>query len=96
MTRAVLKQPTAIAPIAMSLAALALVIGQIALVGTARQPDEGTAAHLWQILMAAQLPVIAIFAVRSLPRAPRAAVVVLAVQIAAALAAVVPVFLLGW
>lgn len=92
----VLKQPTAIAPIAMSLAALALVMAHIALVGTAPQPDEGTEAHLWQVLMAGQLPVIAFFAIESLPRAPRTTTIVLAVQIVAAVAAMVPVFLLRW
>ena len=39
-------------PIGMSLAALALVLGHIALYGTAREADEGAAAHLWQLLMA--------------------------------------------
>ena len=96
MTLSILKQPAAFAPLLMSASALALVIGQIVFVGTARQPDEGTAAHLWQLLMAAQLPVIAIFAAVSLPRAPRPTVAVLAVQLGAALAAAAPVFLLGW
>jgi hypothetical protein len=54
----------------MSLTALALVIGHILLIGTARQADEGAEAHLWQLLMAAQVPVIGFFAVRWLPRAP--------------------------
>jgi hypothetical protein len=96
MTLSILKQPAALAPLLMSATALALVVGHIVFVGTAREPDEGTAAHLWQILMAAQLPVIGIFAVTSLPRAPRAAAVVLALQIAAAVAAAAPVSLLGW
>jgi hypothetical protein len=79
----------------MSLAALALVLGHVALYGAAREADEGTAAHLWQLLMAAQLPVIAWFAVAWLPREPRRALGVLALQAAAALAALAPVFLLG-
>ena len=96
MTRSIFKQTAVIAPLVMSAAALALVIGQILLVGTGRQPDEGTAAHLWQLLMAAQVPVIAFFAITWLPRAPRQTSVVLALQVAAAVTAVVPVFLLGW
>jgi hypothetical protein len=32
--------------------------------------DEGTAAHLWQLLMLAQLVAIAAFLVRWVPRAP--------------------------
>lgn len=79
----------------MSLAALALVISHIATVGVAREADEGTAAHLWQLLMAGQIPVIAFFAIRWLPRRPRQALAVLALQAAAGVAAAAPVFLLG-
>jgi hypothetical protein len=89
-----LKQPSAFIPLAMSLAALALVIGHIAIVGVAREADEGTAAHLWQLLMAGQLPVIAFFAIKWLPRRPRQALSVLALQAAAGVAAAAPVFFL--
>lgn len=91
-----LRQPSAFVPIIMSLVALALVLGQIVLVGTARQADEGTAAHLWQILIVVQLPIIAFFAIRHLPQQPKQALLVLAVQLVAGLAACVPVFLLHW
>jgi hypothetical protein len=96
MLLSALRQPTAILPIAMSLAALAVIAGHIAVSGIARQADEGTAAHLWQLLMAGQLPVIALFAVMWLPRAPRQALLVLALQLAAGIAAAAPVFLLNW
>jgi len=89
-----LKQPSAIIPMAMSLAALGVVIGHIAAVGVAREADEGTAAHLWQFLMAGQIPVIAFFAIRWLPRTPRQALLVLILQAVAGLAAAAPVFLL--
>ena len=42
-----LRRPSALIPVAMSVAALAIVIGYAAIFGTARQADEGTAAHLW-------------------------------------------------
>ncbi len=80
----------------MSLAGLGIVIGHIVFVGTARQADEGTEAHLWQLLMAGQLPVIAFFAISWLPRAPRQALFVLALQSACVVAAAAPVFLLNW
>lgn len=70
----------AVVPLAISLAALALVIGHIALTGGVRDADEGTAAHLWQLLMVAQVPAIAFFAITWLPRAPRAATYVLSVD----------------
>jgi hypothetical protein len=79
----------------MSLAALATVIVHVALFGTAREADEGAAAHIWQLLMAGQVPFIAFFAVKWLPRTPRLALPVLALQAAAVLAALAPVYLLG-
>ena len=97
MTRfAMLRKPSAFLPVGMSLAALATVLIYVARFGVARQPDEGTAAHLWQLLMAAQVPIIAFFAIRWLPEAPRQALLVLALQAGAALAAATPVFLLGF
>jgi hypothetical protein len=93
---ATLRLPSAWLPLAMSLAAVGLIVGQIATAGVARQADEGTAAHLWQLLMAGQLPVIAYFAIAWLPRVPRAAVVVLTLQAIAVIAATAPIFILGW
>ena len=96
MDRSLLKRPSAFIPVAMSIAALAVVIGYAAIFGTARQPDEGTAAHLWQLLMAGQLPVVAFFAIRWLPAQPRPALLVLALQIGTALAAMFPVWWFQW
>ena len=89
---AIVKHPTAFLPMAMSLMALALVLGHIALYGAAREADEGTAAHLWQLLMAGQLPILAFFAIKWLPRAPKQSLCVLAMQAGAALSAMAPVF----
>ena len=91
-----LKHPSAFLPVAMSLAALATVLIFIALHGTAPQADEGAAARIWQLLMAAQAPVVLFFAIKWVPESPRQAVPVLALQIVAALAAMAPVFLLRW
>jgi hypothetical protein len=88
-------RPSALIPVAMSLAALSLVLGHIAFFGVAREADEGTAAHLWQLLMAGQIPVIAFFAVRWLPRTPAQALLVLVLQAVAGLAAATPVFFLN-
>ncbi len=93
---AMIKKPSAFLPVAMSLAAFALVLGQLALVGPAPQADEGTAAHLWQLLIAGQIPLVAFFVIRWLPQAPRQALPVLALQAGAGLAALAPVFLLHW
>lgn len=80
----------------MSCAAVILVVGHIALIGVARQADEGAEAHLWQLLMAGQVPVVAYFAIKWLPRSPRQALLVLALQAGAGLAALAPVFWLKW
>lgn len=96
MSLAVLRRPSAIIPIGMSAAALALVLGSAALVGTAPQRDEGTAARIWQLLMIGQLPVIGFFALKWLPIEPRPTLVMLVVQVGATLAAAFPVWWLGW
>ena len=96
----VVKKPSALIPLAMSLAALGVL--SVAYIvglttghgGLVREPDEGTAAHLWQILMAGQVPVLAFFAIRWLPQAPKQTLGVLALQVGAAIAAMAPVFLL--
>jgi hypothetical protein len=94
MAMTALKRPSALIPLAMSLAALALVLGHTALYGVTHDADEGAAAHTWQLLMAGQFPFIAYFAATWLPRAPRPAALVLGLQLVAGLAAAAPVFLL--
>jgi hypothetical protein len=93
---ALLRHPTGYLPVAMSVAALAMIVWYVALHGVARQADEGTQAHLWQLLVAGQLPLVALFAVTWIPRAPRPALVVLGVQAAALmLLAIAPLWALG-
>jgi hypothetical protein len=89
-----MKRPSAFLPVAMSLCALATVLLSLARFGVVHEADEGAAAHIWQLLMAAQMPIIAFFAIKWLPQAPKAALSVLALQIVAVLAALAPVFLL--
>lgn len=93
-TMTTMRQTSALVPLAMSLVALAMVLGHAAVFGVAHEADEGTAAHLFQLLMAAQVPVVAFFALKWLPRAPRQALRVLALQAGAALAAFAAVFFL--
>jgi len=89
-----IRKPSAFLPVAMSLVALALVLGHVALFGVVHEADEGTAAHLWQILMAAQLPIVAFFALKYVPQKPKQALLILALQMVAALTACAPVFFL--
>ena len=92
---ALAKRPSAFVPIPMSIAALAMVLVSLAVSGVVRDADEGAVAHLWQILIGGQLPLLAFFLIKWLPRAPQAALSVLALQILAAPAAMAPVYLLG-
>jgi peptidoglycan/LPS O-acetylase OafA/YrhL len=92
----ILRHPSAFLPIVMSLLAVTVILTHIVRFGTAPQADEGTSARLWQLLMGLQIPVIAFFAIRWLPQSPRSALFVLALQAAAAIAALAPVYLLHW
>lgn len=90
------RHPSAFLPVAMSFGALAAVLVFLAFHGPAPQPDEGATAHIWQLLMAGQIPVVLFFAIKWVPRSPRQAVPILALQVGAALAAMAPVLLLRW
>lgn len=92
----IFSRPSALAPLVMSLAALAIVLGRMVLAGTTRSADEGVAAHLFQLLIAGQLPIVAFFAIRWLQRTPGRALVVLASQGVAVLIACAPVFYFHW
>lgn len=90
----VLKRPSAFLPLAMSVAALALVLGHIAIAGAgaARPVDEGAVAHIFQLLIVGQIPFVAWFAIKWLPRAPRLSLPVLALQALAVMVALAPVY----
>jgi len=98
---AIVKMPSAFVPMAMSLTALAMLGGAYIFSvatghgGLVREPDEGAIAHIWLLLMAGQMPVLAFFAIKWLPRAPRPTLYVLALQVGAALASMAPVFFLN-
>jgi hypothetical protein len=87
-----LRQPSAFLPVVMSLVALALVLGHVALFGAVHEADEGAVAHIWQILMALQVPIIAFFAIKYVPQKPKQALLVLALQIVAVVTACSPIF----
>ncbi len=92
---AMIKKPSAFLPLVMSFAALAVVLVHVGVFGAAREADEGTAAHLWQLLMAGQLPFLAFFAISWLQRNPKQALQVMALQAAALVAALAPVYFLN-
>ena len=78
----------------MSLAALTVVFVSIGTSGVVHQTDEGAAAHLWQLLMGGQVPIVLLFAAKWLRREPLQTVCLMMLQAGAALAAMAPVYFL--
>ena len=94
----ILKKPSAWLPIAMSFMALVMLVSYIFLFtpnGIVREKDEGVAAHLFQLLMGGQLPIIAFFLFKYLASATKQVLSILALQIMAMLLAMAPVFILN-
>lgn len=91
-----LRRPSALIPIVMSATALSVVLIYAAMLGVARQSDEGAAAHIWQLLMAGQAPVVAFFAIKWIRTNVRQGLLVLALQLFAALSAAFPVWWFHW
>jgi hypothetical protein len=89
-----MKEPSAFLPVTMSLIALVTLLVAFVTGGLVHETDEGTAAHIWQLLMGGQIPIVAYFAIKWLPQAPRQALYVLALQCGLVLAALAPVYLL--
>lgn len=89
------RKPSAITPIIMSLLALAVVLIAMSIGAAKPEPDENAGAHIWQLLMAGQLPFLAWFAWRWLRQDLRAGLAILGVQVAAFGAALLPVWMLG-
>lgn len=83
-----LRRPTAFLPLLMSVASIGMVIAHVALYGVVHESDEGTPAHVFQLLMMAQVPIVVLFAVQRLRAAPVAAANVLLVQVATGCCAV--------
>lgn len=94
MNLELLKKPSAFLPILMSLAGLALVLGHVAIYGIVQEDDEGTPAHVFQLLMVSQAPILIFFAAKWLPREPRKTIIVICLQGLAMLAAFTAVFFL--
>ena len=88
-----LKKPSAWIPLLMSFAALAMIVIYVTLVGVTHSEDEGLAAHLFQIIMIAQLPVAGYFAIKWLPKQPKQSLMVLVLQ---AVAWIIPIVTIIW
>lgn len=89
-----IRQPSAWLPLGLSLAALLLVASHVAIHGIVHQADEGAAARIFQIMMLIQLPIGAYFLIKWLPKHPKEALLILALQAGLWLAAIASVIIL--
>ena len=90
------KQPSAWIPLAMSLVALTMILGYVAMFGITNGTgggDEGTPARIFQLIMLAQLPIAGYFAIKWLPKQPKQSLIVLALQ---AVAWIIPIATIMW
>jgi len=90
-----LKKPSAWIPIAIPLIFFAYLLIQITFFEIVREEDEGTAAHLFQLWLVLEPLMLGYFAFKWLPREPKHALHILALQIATALLPISVVFSLG-
>ena len=88
--RSLFREPTAWIPLAMSFVALAMIVVFVTINGFASSGngDEGTPAHIFQLIMVAQLPIAGYFAIKWLPKQPKQSLMVLALQ---AVAWIIPI-----
>lgn len=84
----------AVTPLIFSGLAFAVVMANI-VAGVPPQPDEYASAHVWQLLMGAQLPLILLFALTANWHR-RATAFLLAAQLIAIVIACLPVWLAGY
>jgi hypothetical protein len=99
-TTDVLFSPTALLPVGLALSAVLVVLTHFGLFGSDPGSDEGAAAHIWQLLMAAQVPALALFTAKWFRRARRQCLNVLtmhgfAIAMCIGLAARAPLYFLS-
>jgi hypothetical protein len=92
--KSLLREPSAYLSLGLALAALILVLGHFAVYGNLHEVDEGAAAHIFQLLMVAQVPIVGYFAIKWLPQNPTQALQVLALWVAVVIAAFAGVYFL--
>src|SRR3989344_3716459 len=80
--KSLIKKPSAWIPIVMSFLALSILIVHVLIFGIdlKQQKDEGTEAHLFQILMVGEIPIIAFFLIKWLPKKIKETLLILLLQ----------------
>lgn len=86
-----------VAPVIMSLLALALIMEGLAQFGFHhREVDEGWQAHLFQLLMVLQVPIVLLFAATANWKQPSRALLILGLQAAAWSASLGALYIAGF
>ena len=80
MSESPLRHWSAWIPLAIPVFMLLLAVRHVLLFGASREADEGTEAHLFQLLMPVAFVVAMWFAVTWIPRSPRSATAIFALQ----------------
>lgn len=91
MTRREINRLSGIAPIVLSLVALGLAMLVVTTGWERHLKDEGAAAHLFQLMIAAEVPLVVLFLATADWRQARTVVTLLGCQAAALMLAFVPV-----
>jgi hypothetical protein len=94
MTRVLVNRSSFILPLVLSALAFALVMANI-VAGVPRSPDENASAHIFQLLIAGQVPLIAVFLATSRWQTQRWSLL-FAIQIVCIAIACLPVWLAGY
>ncbi len=94
MTRSRVNRLSLALPLLLSALAFGLVVANI-VAGTPPQADENGSAHIWQLLMGAQLPLVILFIATADWRSRTPALLV-AAQLAAIALACLPVWVAGY
>jgi hypothetical protein len=96
VTIALLKKPSALFPIAVSIAALAFILVRGQMYESGADPEEGLHVSIFRFLLASQIPLILFFLWKWFPRKPNEALRVLALQLSAAVIAIFTSIWLSW
>ncbi len=75
-----IRDPTAWLPMLLSMLALGVVVGFVALNGVVHQQDEGAPARIFQLILVDAI-LIGVFALRRLPGSPGPALAIVALQV---------------
>jgi hypothetical protein len=94
MTRVQVNRSSFILPLVLSALAFALVMANV-IAGVTPAPDENTSAHIFQLLIVAEVPFIAVFVATSQWRTHRW-ILLFAIQIGCIGIAFLPVWLAGY